>query len=220
MSQMWYTRIHLWLLNDGYFQMLRQIIRQISVFLFCQLIFWYHRAHKLSWFCPHSLLLSSSKDSRNNVCVKTQCLFLANLSGHPVLLFFFFRSFFPVWSVAMLHKWDLILLPWLQSFPVALKSKQQGCWHALYRKTQGCFRQTSNIWHHVSLFLWFWWVWGFMILQSSYGRFLFLSCAEDTSVAKQLQGIQQFYLPSMLPHLPLWRPQKGKAAQTRWGNRP
>lgn len=51
-------------------------------------------------------------------------------------LFFLFPSFFPVWSVAMLHKWDLILLPWLQSFPGALKRKQQGCWHALYRKTQ------------------------------------------------------------------------------------
>jgi len=35
-----------------------------------------------------------------------------------------------------------------------------------------------------------------MVLQSLYGRFPFLFCAEDTGVAKQLQGIQQFYLPS------------------------
>lgn len=46
-------------------------------------------------------------------------------------LFFFFASFFPACSVAMLHKWDLILLPWLQGFSEALRSKQQGCWHAL-----------------------------------------------------------------------------------------
>lgn len=111
-------------------------------------------------------------------------------------LFFFFPSFFPAWSVAMLHKWDLILLPWLQSFSGALKSKQQGCWRALYRKTQSCFRQPSNIWHHLPLLLWFWWVWGSRVLQSFYGRLLFLFGAEDTGVAKQLQGTQQFYLPS------------------------
>lgn len=131
-------------------------------------------------------------------------------------LFFFFPSFFPEWSVAMLHKWDLILLPWLQCFSGALKSKQQGCWHALYRRTQSSFRQTSKIWHHLPLFLWFWWVWGFMVLQSFYGRLLFLFWAEDTGVAKQLQGNSNFIFHSVLPHLPLWRPQKGKAAQTRW----
>lgn len=109
-------------------------------------------------------------------------------------LFFFFPSCFPAWSVAMLHKWDLIWLPWLQSFSGALKSKQQGCCHALYRKTQ--LFQTSKMWHHLPLFLWFWWVWVCMVLQSFYGRLLFLFCVEDTGVAKQLQGIYPFYLPS------------------------
>lgn len=179
-----------------------------------------HRGHKLSWFCRCSPFLSSSKDSTNNVCAKTQCLFLANLSGHPTLCFSFSLPFFPEWSVAMLHKWDLILLPWLQHFSGALKSKQQGCWHALYRRTQSCFRQTSKIWHHLPLFLWFWWVWGFMVLQSFYGRLLFLFWAEDTGVAKQLQGNSNFIFHPVLPHLPLWRPQKGKAAQTSWGNNP
>lgn len=67
-------------------------------------------------------------------------------------LLFFFLSFFPARSVAMLHKWDLILLPWLQSFSGALKSKQRGCWHALYRKAQSCFTEVSKIWYHLPLF--------------------------------------------------------------------
>lgn len=35
-----------------------------------------------------------------------------------------------------------------------------------------------------------------MVLQSFNGSLLFLFCAQDTGVAKQLQGMQQFHLPS------------------------
>lgn len=42
----------------------------------------------------------------------------------------------------------------------------------------------------------FWWIWWVAVLQSFYGRFLFLFCTEHTGVAVQMQEIQQFYLPS------------------------
>lgn len=154
------------------------------------------RAHQeFSWFCPCSLFLSSSKYSRNNVCAKTQWLFPANLSGHPALCFSFSLLFsFMVCCYA----------PQMRSNPAAmttelfraLKSKQPGCWHALCRKTQSCFRPSSKILHHLSLFPWFWWLWEFVVLQSFNGSLLFLFCAEDTGAAKQLQGMQQFHLPS------------------------
>lgn len=102
-------------------------------------------------------------------------------------LFLIFPSFFPACSVAMFHKWDLILLPWLQSFSGALKSKQQGCDGAVSDRLQKC---------DITCQFRFWWVWWFVVLQSFYGRLLFLFCAKHTAVAEWLQGIQQFYLPT------------------------
>lgn len=50
-------------------------------------------------------------------------------------LFFFFASFFPACSVAMLHKWDLILLPWLQAFQRLLKANSKVAYMLLQEDT-------------------------------------------------------------------------------------
>lgn len=74
------------------------LFKQTLNFRFCQLTLLknhllLYRAHKSSSFRP-TLFLSASKDSRNDEYAKTQCLFLANLSGHPALCFSFSLPFF------------------------------------------------------------------------------------------------------------------------------
>lgn len=82
-------------------------------------------------------------------------------------LFFLFPFFFPLWSVAMLHKWDLILLPWLQSFSGALKASSQVADMLFAGRHRAASDQLQKSDIALSLSPWFWWLWEFMVLHEA-----------------------------------------------------
>lgn len=172
------------------------------------------RAHQeLSCFCPHSLFLSSSKYSRNNVCAKTQWLFLANLSGHPALCFSFsFLFSFVVCCYA----------PQMRSNPAAMTTELFRGSQKLAARLLTCSLQEDtellqtnfkNLTSPVALPLVLVTVGIHGPAWSLSGSLLFLFCAEEQVLQSSCRECSNFIFHSALPHLPLWRPQKGLREQ-------